>query len=183
MAKLCTNELVSMDRNSGQRCWVAAYTRSRHEQHVAAQLRHKNLEYLLPTYQRLSRWSDRIKRVETPLFPSYVFIHICQAERLPVLETLGIVQLVSVAGSVAVLSDPEIDRLRSCCLRSADIEPHPNWRSGKREARTIRRMGRYSDREAEFPQADHNHRTDHEVDRNQYPRGRRRTSLTRFEPL
>lgn len=32
------------------RCWLAAYTRSRHESHVASQLSCKGLESLLPTY-------------------------------------------------------------------------------------------------------------------------------------
>jgi nucleoside-diphosphate-sugar epimerase len=32
------------------RCWLAAYTRSRHESHVASQLSFKGVEALLPTY-------------------------------------------------------------------------------------------------------------------------------------
>jgi GDP-D-mannose 3', 5'-epimerase len=32
------------------RCWLAAYTRSRHENHVASQLSSKGLEAILPTY-------------------------------------------------------------------------------------------------------------------------------------
>ena len=46
--------------------WLAAYTRSRHELVVATQFQQKGLDALLPTYRRLSRWSDRIRRIETP---------------------------------------------------------------------------------------------------------------------
>jgi hypothetical protein len=45
---------MKLDRN--RRCWLAAYTRSRHEQQVAQQLGQKNLEYLLPTYNKMKRF-------------------------------------------------------------------------------------------------------------------------------
>lgn len=89
------------------------------------------MEHLLPTYERLSRWSDRIKRTRTPLFPGYVFVRISELERLLVLETLGVVHLVSVAGEPAILSDEEVDRLRAC-LHADDVEPHPYLRVGRR---------------------------------------------------
>lgn len=117
---------------NNRRWWLAAYTRSRHEHHVAGQLRMKNLEFLLPTYQRVARWSDRIKRSEAPLFPGYVFVHVCEHERVPVLETTGVVHLVSVAGRAAVLSDAEVERLRACALRPGDIEPYPYLKIGHR---------------------------------------------------
>ncbi len=121
---------MKLDRTC--RCWLAAYTRSNHERQVARQLGQKNLEYLLPTFYRLARWSDRIKRVETPLFPSYIFVRICEAERASLLETFGILHLVSFAGELAVLADEEITRLQSCYLLSADVEPHPYLRVGNK---------------------------------------------------
>jgi transcription antitermination factor NusG len=121
-----------MKLESNRRCWLAAYTRSRHEQQVARQLGQKELEYMLPTYERLIRWSDRIRRVQMPLFPSYIFVHICEDERRTLLETVGIVQLVSVAGRPALLADEEVERLRSCMSGSADVEPHPYLSIGHR---------------------------------------------------
>jgi transcription antitermination factor NusG len=123
---------MTMKLESNRRCWLAAYTRSRHEQRVALQLGQKSLEYLLPTYERLVRWSDRIRRIRMPLFPSYIFVHICEDERRVLLETMGIVQLVSIAGKPALLADEEVERLRSCMLDSADIEPHPYLKIGRR---------------------------------------------------
>ena len=121
---------MKLDRN--RRCWLAAYTRSNHERQVARQLGQKNLEYLLPTYHRMVRWTDRIKRVEIPLFPSYIFVHICESERVSLLETVGILHLVSSAGALAVLEDEDIARIQSCCLGSGDVEPHPYLRIGNR---------------------------------------------------
>ena len=95
-----------------ERCWLAAYTRSRHESLVADQLYVKGVESLLPTYERFSRWTDRVRRSKAPLFPGYVFVHVSNEERVPVLQTMGVVNIVSVAGKPAPLAEKEIARIR-----------------------------------------------------------------------
>ena len=136
MAEPCILLTVSSKTNANPmehaRCWLAAYTRSRHESHVASQLSSKGVESLLPTYAKLSRWSDRIRRSQAPLFPGYVFVHVSDAERVPVLQTLGVVNLVSVAGKAARLQDDEIERLRACIARPNEVEPHPYLKLGHR---------------------------------------------------
>ena len=77
------------------------------------------------------RWSDRIKRSQAPLFPGYVFVYVHKEERAAVLQTVGVVHLVSSAGRALTLSEAEVERLRSC-NSSSDIEPHPYLRIGQR---------------------------------------------------
>ena len=136
MAKLCILLTVSSETNATHmehtRCWLAAYTRSRHESRVASQLSLKGVESLLPTYAKLSRWSDRIRCSQAPLFPGYVFVHVSDTERVPVLQTMGVVHLVSVGGKAAPLRDEEIERLRACIGRCNDVEPHPYLKLGHR---------------------------------------------------
>ena len=62
----------AMKSERENRCWLAAYTRSRHESQVAGQLHAKGVESLLPTYEKFSRWSDRVRRSKAPLFPGYL---------------------------------------------------------------------------------------------------------------
>ena len=114
------------------RCWLAAYTRSRHESRVAGQLSVKGVESLLPTYERFARWSDRVRRSKAPLFPGYVFVHVCNEERIPVLQTAGVVNIVSVAGKPARLAEEEIARMRTCGAHPGLVEPHPFLRIGHR---------------------------------------------------
>jgi transcription antitermination factor NusG len=114
------------------RYWLAAYTRSRHEQQVSKELQAKCVEHLLPTYERLARWTDRVKRSRAPLFPGYVFVRVSDAERVRVLETTGVVSLVSRAGKAVPLSPEEVAQLRVCCLAAHNIEPHPYLRVGRR---------------------------------------------------
>src|SRR5689334_14989225 len=48
--------------------WFAIWTRSRHEARVVSQLERKHIEAFLPTITRWSRWKDRKKRIDWPLF-------------------------------------------------------------------------------------------------------------------
>jgi transcriptional antiterminator NusG len=65
--------------------WFALWTRSRHEQVVREQLEQKHIEAFLPTVTRWSRWKDRKKKIDWPLFPGYCFARFNPRERLPVL--------------------------------------------------------------------------------------------------
>jgi hypothetical protein len=47
---------LTMKLDNNRRCWLAAYTRSRYEHEVARQLGQKNLEHLLPTYNKMRRF-------------------------------------------------------------------------------------------------------------------------------
>ena len=115
-----------------QREWLAAYTKAQHEPSVARQLEAKQVVCLLPTYQRTKSWSDRVKRVAAPLFPSYVFVNVNHEERVRVLQTAGVVHIVSVAGRPLPLSAEEVAMLRECAARPAEFEPHALLRVGQR---------------------------------------------------
>jgi transcription antitermination factor NusG len=108
---------------TARRCWHAAHTRSRHENRVAFQLHVKGLDFLLPSYHRLVRWSDRAMRAPAPLFPGYIFVNISPSQREQVLQTCGVVSLVSVGGQFMVFDEEEMDRLRLCTLCPSDVEP------------------------------------------------------------
>ena len=115
-----------------ERNWLAAYTRARHEYAVARQLESKAVAFLLPTWARRSLWSDRTKHVMAPLFPSYVFVHVSDEERVRVLQTAGVVSIVSVAGKPAPLRQEEVAMLRECAARPNGVEPHAFLRVGQR---------------------------------------------------
>jgi hypothetical protein len=51
--------------------WYAVWTRSRPEQIVREQPAQKGYEAFLPTVARWSRWKDRKKKIDWPLFPGY----------------------------------------------------------------------------------------------------------------
>ena len=114
------------------RNWLAAYTRAKHETAVARQLEAKEISFLLPTYVQASQWSDRVKRVLAPLFPSYVFVNVNDEERVRVMQTAGVVNFVSMAGQPSSLREEEVDMLRECAGRPREFEPHPFLHVGQR---------------------------------------------------
>ena len=89
--------------------WYAVWTRSRHEQVVREQLERKGLEAFLPTITRWSRWKDRKKQIDWPLFPGYCFARFNGGDRLPVLKCTGVVNIVSFDGEIAPIPEHEID--------------------------------------------------------------------------
>jgi transcriptional antiterminator NusG len=66
--------------------WFAIWTRSRHEQVVRDQLERKHVEAFLPTITRWSRWKDRKKKIDWPLFPGYCFAKFDPEDALPILK-------------------------------------------------------------------------------------------------
>src|SRR5947208_16057079 len=73
--------------------WYALWTRSRHEQVVREQLERKQVEAFLPTVTRWSRWKDRKKKIDWPLFPGYCFARFSPRERLPILKCMAVVNI------------------------------------------------------------------------------------------
>ena len=69
--------------------WFAIWTRSRHEQVVRDQLARKSIDAFLPTMPRWSRWKDRKKKIDWPLFPGYCFARFDPAVPLPVPATVN----------------------------------------------------------------------------------------------
>src|SRR5829696_7959547 len=92
--------------------WFAVWTRSRHETRVLSQLEGKRIEAFLPTITRWSRWKDRKKRIDWPLFPGYCFARFNPRERLPILKCVGVVNIIAQDGEPAPIPEHEIDGIR-----------------------------------------------------------------------
>ncbi len=112
--------------------WYAAYTRANHERRVAAQLAERGVENLLPQYESVRKWKDRRIRLQLPLFPGYVFVHLVLQKRLQVLQVPGVASLVSFAGNVVPIPDAELTRIRGLLNKGLRAEPHPFLTAGRR---------------------------------------------------
>lgn len=105
--------------------WYALRTRSRHEKVVRDQLVQRSVEAFLPLHERWSRWRDRRKRIAFPLFPGYCFAHFPLTERLRVLNLVGVVEIVGVAGRPEPVPDVEIESLQRLVATTLQYDPHP----------------------------------------------------------
>jgi transcription termination/antitermination protein NusG len=105
--------------------WFAVWTRSRHEQVVREQLEQKDIVAFLPTITRWSRWKDRKKKVDWPLFPGYCFAQFDPGNPLPILKCTGVVNIVSVEGKPAAIPDYELDSIRLLVGTDLQFDPCP----------------------------------------------------------
>jgi transcriptional antiterminator NusG len=112
--------------------WYAIWTRSRHEQVVRDQLERRGYEAFLPTIPKWSRWKDRKKKIDWPLFPGYCFARFDNRARLPILKCTGVVNIVSFDGDIVAIPDFEIDGIRRLVESDLQFDPCPFIREGMR---------------------------------------------------
>jgi len=110
--------------------WFALRTRSRHEKLVRDQLTNQGIEPLLPTIKRLSQWKDRKKEIEVPLFSGYCFVRFSTEQKLPVLKTIGVVDIVGSGQQPEPIPDEEIAALQTLMTSVLPYDPHPYLHEG-----------------------------------------------------
>ena len=93
--------------------WYALYTKPRKEQKVAQQLEELGFVVYLPLKVEVKQWSDRKKKVISPLFSSYVFIQIEESKRSDVFVIDGVLNYVFWLGKPAVIRNNEIELMRT----------------------------------------------------------------------
>ncbi|MEQ9619048.1 MAG: UpxY family transcription antiterminator [Deltaproteobacteria bacterium] len=111
---------------SAARSWYAVYTIVRHEKTVDSLLSSKKIETFLPLREVMTQWKDRRKKLQLPLFPGYIFVRIFEKDAqsvLNILNTRGVVRILSSNGSYERVSAHQIDSIR--CLVDTNVEYDP----------------------------------------------------------
>lgn len=93
--------------------WYVIYTRPRWEKKVADLLAKKNISHYCPLNRVQRQWHDRKKIILEPLFTSYVFVNITQAQHLAVKQTDGVLNFVHWLGKPAIVRNEEMDAIKS----------------------------------------------------------------------
>jgi transcription antitermination factor NusG len=110
--------------------WYALRTRSRHEKRIQAQIDRQGIEVFLPLIGRQSRWKDRTVHVQWPLFPGYCFARFSWQDRLRLLTTPGVVEVVGIGGCGVAIADTEIEGVRRLVTSVLPVDPYPFLESG-----------------------------------------------------
>jgi transcription antitermination factor NusG len=103
--------------------WYAIQVKRNHERLTATHLEHRNYETFLPLYKSRRRWSDRIKELDLPLFPGYLFCQMDPARRLSVLTSPGVVRVVGVGKTPVPVADQEIASIRAIVESKLQTNP------------------------------------------------------------
>lgn len=112
--------------------WYAAYTRHQHEKAVAHIVGQKGIETFLPLCNVTSRWRDRTKILQQPLFPGYVFLRIDMGRCLAVLQVPSVHFLVGGNRRPAAIPEEEIEAIRRAVDSRLLVEPYPFLAAGDR---------------------------------------------------
>jgi transcription antitermination factor NusG len=111
--------------------WYALKVRPRSESIVADHLSAKGYSPFLPTYQSRRRWSDRIKTIDLPLFPGYLFCQFDVNKRMPILTTPGVGSIVGLGPNPAPIETAEIESIRTVVSAGVAYTPHPYLKTGQ----------------------------------------------------
>jgi len=128
--------MVKESFHSHPKClrWYALHTRSQHEHRVAQCIHAHGLSTFLPLQIQTHRWSDRLKRVEVPLFSCYVFVHtdLTDEDRRHIVYADGVLGLVGVRGQGTPIPDEQIDAVRAILKGNVPFEAHNFLKTGQR---------------------------------------------------
>ena len=120
------------DGVSVARDWHVLYTRHQHEKTVQRLLESRGIESLLPLRATVSKWKDRTKVLQLPLFPCYVFFRAHSSSWLQVLNTPGVHMMVPGSNGPAIVPPEQIDAVRRLAENSSAVESHPYLTEGDR---------------------------------------------------
>lgn len=112
--------------------WFALQVAPRREKRVASILEYKGHEAFLPTYQVRRNWSDRVKTLDQPMFPGYVFCRVQKTGTGLVLATPGVIRVVSFGGKPCPIANEEIDSLQRLGRSGGDVMPYPYTQIGQK---------------------------------------------------
>lgn len=129
---MATHQPFQVPLASPSSYWFALRVRSNFEETSYKSLCGAGLEAFLPGVKILRRWSDRVKVVNKPLFPGYVFSRFDPTQRADILRTPGVVHIINSSGVPLPIPESELNYIRTVILADLESAPHPFIRVGER---------------------------------------------------
>lgn len=93
--------------------WYVVYTKPKWERKVADRLNEIGITAYCPLITKMSQWSDRKKKIQVPLFNSYVFVQIEEKNRNEIFEIPGAIRYLFWLGKPAVVKENEIQIIQN----------------------------------------------------------------------
>ena len=101
---------MTADKDSKK--WFAIYVKSRNEKKVFKSLNDIGIESFLPLITKIKQWSDRKKKVEEPLFNSYLFVNIPLSDYYKVLNVNGVVRFICFEKKTVEVPENQIEAIK-----------------------------------------------------------------------
>ena len=88
--------------------WFVLYTKANFEIKVAQGIKDLGIKSYCPVFTQIKQYSDRKKKVEKPLLPSYVLVQLSEQDRPKVFSIPGVVRYLFWLGKPAEVREEEI---------------------------------------------------------------------------
>ncbi len=111
--------------------WFAILTKTGREKNATLLLENCGFECYLPVSKASRKWSDRTKEMDVPLFPGYLFCRMNPNDRLPVLITPGVVQIVGTGKTPIPVEEQEIEAVQRVASSGLSTAPWPYLEIGQ----------------------------------------------------
>lgn len=116
---------------AGKQPWFALRVKPNYEKPVSVALRGKGFEEFLPLFRSRRQWSDRVKVMDLPLFPGYLFCRLNLEERMPLITTPGFLYIVGVGKNPEPVDESEIQAIQSVLRSGLPVTPWPSLMVGQ----------------------------------------------------
>lgn len=121
-------EVESIRNFAGQ--WWVIHTKSRNEKALAHDMIRRNISYFLPMTWKISRKSRRTIRSLLPLFGGYLFFCGSEIDRLEVLRTDRVANLIEVKDQEKLLR--ELEQIEQALQAGVPVTPHKYIKEGQK---------------------------------------------------
>src|SRR5947208_2248053 len=106
--------------------WYALRVQSRLTSIASASLRGKGYDEFVRLYRSRRCWSDRVKQLDLPLFPGYLFCRFNLHDRqVSVLTTPGVAGIVGTGRKPVPVTEEEIESVRRIVRSGLAAQPWP----------------------------------------------------------
>jgi transcription antitermination factor NusG len=110
--------------------WHVVYTMPKAERRVALSIGEIGIETYLPLCTIVRQWSDRLKKVEVPLFPNYVFVKVDEKTRRNVYKIKEPIRFISIDKRPAVVDEREIQTIRQVLSGGSKVSSEAYFQQG-----------------------------------------------------
>ena len=114
--------------------WYVVHTNSRHEVKVEVGLRQKGVEVFLPRVRVRSRRRDRLRMIDVPLFPGYLFVYSDLNDRdyYHILRQEGVILILGIKGQLTPVPEETVTSISALVNSGQPILPWTRLEPGRR---------------------------------------------------
>lgn len=92
--------------------WYVLRTKPRQEKKAATYLSDNGFEVYIPLRESIKIWSDRKKKVEEVIIPSYIFIRTTEKDRNKIFPAVGVFNYMYWLKKPVIIRDKEMDQMQ-----------------------------------------------------------------------